>query len=216
MEIIYLTDVDVIKNCKIYIYGAGDLARNTVVWLHKNDIKVNSLIVDDEFYREDISVNNVKQISLSHYMKYCNDGVIIYCIASPRKLQDIMNADVFKSIYIIFNTPGLWHYDDEWYDARKKDFDAVSSCFSDELSAKVMHAFIEAHKTGDATGLIETMVDDTYFNDLVSKDYVRKGSFVDCGACTGDTITKFNQWIEKSSHTSYAFEPDEKKFYTST
>ena len=30
MEIIYLTDVEVIKNSKIYIYGAGELAHDTV------------------------------------------------------------------------------------------------------------------------------------------------------------------------------------------
>lgn len=212
MKIFFSSECKEISESKVYIYGAGELAHDTVKWLRKYDINVSALIIDDEFYNGDRYSNSVKQISLSHYMEHCNDGVIIYCIASPRKLRDIMNADVFKSIYIIFNTPGLWHYDDEWYGARKKDFDAVYSCFSDELSAKVMHAFIEAHKTGDATGLIETMVDDIYFNDLVSKEYVRKGSFVDCGACTGDTITKFNRWIEETSYSSYAFEPDEKNF----
>lgn len=201
MRIKYITNINCLYNKKIYIYGRGELAYDLTKWLQNHNFCVNAYIVDDEF------VDDKKaSIPLSAFKKTSND-LIVYGIASPDKLKSVQGKKLFDEIYILFNAQELWTYNAEQFLENKEKYDKALMLFDDELSRKTMKAFLYAHKTGDGNGLISTMSDNIYFNELVPREFMRKGCFVDCGACSGDTVTKFEKWIGEGA-TIYAFEPD--------
>ena len=194
-------DVKYLKELELplVLYGSAALADHVQKLLLKNEIKLDHVVVDKNYYIPNSffhtsPIENEEDV-LNIYPKV---NVIIGFGNYQNKMAELSrNASVERCIFF---EPGALQFDfGDYYSTVKKhasDFEKFYSQLADDHSRDVMVAFINAKISGNLEKLVDLNIDndEQYFPEFIhlSNDEV----FVDCGAYDGDTALIFNKMGE--------------------
>ena len=196
---------DMAKSSYVYIYGAGDFGRDIYIFLKERGVQVRAYTVDDQYYDESRQDMSTFQDCLMQIKQH--DGYLIWGIAKPSALRDVLKRDDISEVYLTYDTPQMWQ-DRAFAHKHEAAFATTRELFADEYSRKTFDAYLKIYE-GDPTDDIKLAEDGTYFNDLT--DDIHEGGMVDCGAYTGDSIQSFVNAYGKGRKI-FAFEPDAKNY----
>ena len=196
---------DMAKSPYVYIYGAGDFGRDIYHFLKAQEVYVQAYTVDDKYYDE----NRQDMVRLRDCLAQIkqHNGYLIWGIAKPSALRDVLKRSDLPEIYLTYDTPQMWQ-DKMFAHKHEAEFAETRELFADEHSKKVFDAYLKIYD-GDPFDDIELAEDGTYFNTLTRN--IRKGGMVDCGAYTGDSIQVFVSAYGRDRKI-FAFEPDAKNY----
>lgn len=83
--------------------------------------------------------------------------------------------------------------DEEIEEKKLEDFNRVYNLFEDNLSKSLFNKLIYFKRSGDGLNLLDDMSGDSFFDEIILNKNPQY-CYIDCGAYTGDTITKFLQF----------------------
>lgn len=189
----------------VYVYGAGEFAKDIEQYLLKNDIFVRNFVVDDEFHRDNMKESD-KICSMSSYLQESSESgtvFLIWGIVSPTKLKCELRNNRLEEAWITYEIYNMWE-DTRYAHKHREEFEHTRNILKDELSRRTLDGYL-AIFDGVISDDLENIVDNIYYNELTM--IYREGCFIDCGAYVGDTAIKFNKIINKNSKI-ICFEPD--------
>lgn len=199
------------KEYPLVLWGKGNYATSILRILEQQDIHVEAVCVDTEFYNGCDSVwEGIKVYSTDEISKVLSPFNIVVGFADFRAAEKkIKYITGCRNSFFLDNFHNI--FDHSYILENIEQFYNTYSLLQDELSKKILRAFIKTKITGYPDDLYD-LVD---FNQYFPKDIVKLKSnevFIDAGAFTGDTITKFNDEVNGSYKAIYAFEPGEITF----
>lgn len=197
----------------LYIWGCSETARMITEFCSNNSrLEITAYIVDDVYYKERVFLNK-PVLKASEWRKNAGAGdCVIFGFTGLKRAEELAKnlPDPNRGFYFSFpysaNVDGTYlTYDD--YCKEKLRFERAYECLADEISRKVMEAFINGCISREIGELEKLRSDGQYFNELT--EHMKKGCFVDLGAYTGDTIEKAADFYGENLERIVALEPDE-------
>ena len=197
------------SNLPVYYYGAGLANKNVKKVLEDNCIKIDSFVVDDNCFKQGLSIEGKPVYPLSGVLT--SDVPVNFVLADRGynvKIEHLQkhNFIIFDGMHIISPFP-------DYYDYVKKniqDFEKLYLQLADELSKKILIEYINAKISLNPQRL-------SALNVKHEKQYLpsffeigENEILVDCGAYDGD----LSLYILKSIKNGkiYAFECDPENF----
>jgi len=195
----------------LVMFGAGDLACNVYRYLKENNVRIDSVSVDDNYIdSEDNVFSDMDIIPWSELeQKYDSFNVIMGNCAY--ELKDVIQARqgvnkvflLFSVNYGVFNTTPL-----DYIEKHEREYVDAYNSLADEESRKAFLALLKTRVTGN--------------NDYVTEAFIRPGNFfnndifkvgqdevlLNVGAYNGDTIKLFLRETDCKYKRIYAVEPD--------
>ncbi len=206
----------IIQNIKedqrpIYLYGAGSLAVDIFLFLKEKEISITGAIVDDEYYKKGMTLNDEIEVLSINQLNGCFDKIsLIAANAEYVHINEVCRDRGVAKVY--FLTPIAYGrigsiICDEEIEKRRSDLDYLSKEFQDTDSKLNLELYIDALRNGNAMKIMQSFKRNDYFsNDVYRMN--KEEVFCDIGAYTGDTIEEFYNSVDGSFRKIYAFEGD--------
>ena len=193
----------------VCFYGAGIAGKNVKNILEDNDIYIDSFIVDDNCYIQDMNIEGKPVYPLSGVLGF--DVSVNIVVADCDYSEKIGNMQ--KHNFFIFDGTHIVSPFPDYYDYVKKNitgFEKLYNQLSDELSKKILIEFINAKISSNPQGLSALNVkgEKQYFPSFFEMG--ENEVFVDSGAYDGETSLSFAELIKNG--VIYAFECDAENY----
>lgn len=197
-----------LMNHKLFIWGCGSYSKIVIEYLKSIGIESTpTYIIDDAYYND--SKKNVTSFS-RFLVENASDAVVVFGFYN----YELVKEKKEKYINIIYKMYDF-HFgvvNDkriEWNiqlaKEREREYKKTYDLLSDDVSKKIMQAYLDAAIVGDFEELYQYRSVPSYFNDITNEIFI--DTLVDCGAYDGDSIHDYIL-----NHTEYkrilAFEPD--------
>lgn len=199
-------------NTPLYIYGAGNLAKNILKKLNEYEIKVAGCITDTgeekfesyQVYKYSTFIKNVDKRS-------CN-LLIGFASAYARK-QEIEQKNIFKCVYEIANPfDHHTHFDYKFVEDNKDKLSQVYEQLADEYSKECFVAFINSRiweDSGYVRDIFRGEIDE-FNNDVMRLESTE--NFLDIGAYDGGSIKRFLKSSNGKYQSIIGIEPESRNF----
>lgn len=204
-----------LRNEKCIIYGTGVAGKSAAESFSYFDILISGFVTGDNFFQE----NEFMGFPLLKENEIPKDALIIICADPEHQIHHRLESRGYRN-YIYLEPQILrdrfWDpkYDlhvTDMLDANQDKICKVRNLLADEKSLLVFDTLLNHRKDYDFQGIQRVKEDYQYFNNSLIQQF--SGSYVDCGAFTGDTLTRFmNQLKPGQDYTYYAFEADTENF----
>ena len=107
----------------IYIFGAGEYARDVSEGLKREGLCVKSLVVDD-VYLLDTQRKDIQVISLSSFREEMQpEDVLINGVSNVKRFRQMIYDGFFDVIYLWYEPHFIWNYDESFWYNRKNELD---------------------------------------------------------------------------------------------
>ena len=193
----------------VLIYGNAQYAIETCIFLQKNNVLVESFVVDAfvDIVKEKIEGVPVRRIST--YVTDLENYIIVIGFCNIEKSRVLLGLEKLLrcKVYRIWEPVVFCDWDDTFWKSHEKEFENVYNFLYDEKSKKVLKALIESRRRGEVSNLLFLSEDRQYFNELTYEVESEEEIFMDCGAFNGDTIEKYDSFTSRKYKKIYAFEP---------
>ncbi|MCL1947188.1 MAG: FkbM family methyltransferase [Chitinivibrionia bacterium] len=195
----------------LILYGAAEMAHIVKRFLDKNNIKIDSVVVDNEYWRpnmkfyefdiqplENVLDNNIKMNIILAFAGINNNE-------RTKQLNEMPNVQ--KCLFFDASI-GLFFLDSDFFN---KNYSVIADTYNlleDDLSRKIMLEFLKAKILMEPKELVKLNIANEYqyFPDFLP--LLDNETFVDCGAYIGDTIETFLNKTNSKFNKIFAFEPD--------
>ena len=184
------------KTRPLVLYGTGNAAEKILKELDIRDIRVSGIFASDGFVR-DRSFAGFKVLSYEEAKAKFWPMTVLLCFGSHR-------PEVIENIVKIACEQDLYR---EFYEAHKAELDWVREWLADDQSRLVFDKVIEYKLTGRIEPLLECETPEEENWRL----FAPRGSFLDLGAYTGDTVQLFIKLFGADCGI-IAVEPEERNF----
>lgn len=207
------------ENRKVYIYGCGEMGKNTCNALVINGIRIEGFLVDEQYYTEKMQYKEIPVLNIDR-LEFDPDSMLIIAMRDydrnkvsewSRKIE-VISADIF-SLHTVEDFVSL-NYD--YIKQNEEKFLKIYEEFSDEKSRECMTAYLNQKISGEYKYLENIWESNQYYDkDIV--DFSKIESFVDCGAYDGDSFFAFLKNYQEMVGKEYAgisflLEPDEENY----
>lgn len=199
-------------NKPILIYGNSTHSQSIKNILAREGLQTVAFVVDENYYVEDKFIDGIKVESIADYADKFENYSLVNGFNNVLKSQVVMtnNPLLMKTkIYMIWNVGFSWTINNEYLKINEEIINEMNLELGDELSKQTFKAILKAKSTGEYEDALKVAVGNQYFNELTYEREPNGEVFVDCGAYDGDTILKFNQFVNGKCEKFYAFEPSE-------
>lgn len=180
----------------IILYGAGGQGQrlfkylksrgiNPTCFCESNDNKKYKLLGADVLSYSQMKKIYAKYILIISVLPKKGYEIIQYLIQNKEKNSFIPMCMPFKIEDIFIDE----HVEEKQFENLKY----IYNFLEDDISKRIFNKLINFKRTGDGINLLEEISGDSFFEDSILKcnpNYC----YIDCGAYTGDTITKFIQF----------------------
>ncbi len=197
----------------ILMYGQGEYARIVTASLASNGISVQGFFADPGY--------DCSPAAASFEQTFSNFGrpvVVVLGFLSRSSIDvkisrlDRGEGRVLKYYDFGFPYPyGPAFIDNEFIQRHEQELQAVYNLLEDDLSRKVMFAFLRSKILNDPTPLGEVFTDRQYFPEDIFC-FSDHEVVVDGGAFTGDTLLRYLHEAKPCFASYHAFEPDAKNW----
>lgn len=207
-------DVESLKKSELplIVYGVGSLAKAVLKMLSQNKIRIDHVVAARDYYVPNSCLGNYpieqKTNILNRYPKM--NVIIAFGNRYREEMEELTNNSSVESCF--FFDPAVLRFDfgDYYSTVQKHEFELnnLYEILADDLSRKLMIAFINARISGNSEALNSLNIEreKEYFPEFInfSEDEV----FVDCGAYDGDTMLSFIDVTHGKYSKIFAFEPE--------
>lgn len=179
----------------IIMWGAGEVAETIYSRFLKNDVMLEDIFVDDNYYLPDTYFHGKNIISRSMFEKKYQTKKVDVIIGfmeyergeEMRKLPYV--GEIFQFVHIAeapFKRMSFSYYEENIEKVKE-----VVELFQDDVSRKLFVAYFNARINDDSSYILDVKEGkgDYFVNDVYAIG--KQESFLDCGAFTGDTIQRF-------------------------
>ena len=194
---------------KKYIYGAGECAKNTYELLHEYNIEIDGFCVDEEYYIENIYINNVKIYNVNNIIS--EDVELIIGFENRSRAISIVKELGERGIKVYY-FEDLFCFrtmDYRFFIDNINNYQKAYDLLEDNLSKEIFIAHINSRIAGDYSDISQYDSKLKYGYDFEIMHIGKNEIFVDCGAFDGDTILEFFDYTAGEYNKVIAFEPDE-------
>ncbi|MFZ4801554.1 MAG: FkbM family methyltransferase [Chlorobium sp.] len=191
-----LRDLAAYKN-DIYLYGAGLHANCICNWYcTPHDIKYAGVVVDDDYYKEDLSFRGKPVQPLSSLHQREKPFTLIVSMGGLKAASKRVQQQAFKymeSLILLDASSSFWEENDMTYQRAMENKDVLNifgETLGDDLSRDILVAFLNSRISGCPDYLTKYCEPNQYF----SKDLIRISDaevVYDCGAYAGDTLEDY-------------------------
>ncbi len=194
------------------LYGAGDYATSILNFLNKRDLNnIKAICLDPAFVTEPewkgLPVYSTDEISRQFDRFNILIGISDFVVARKR-LKDLPGVDRV----LFLDSVTFFHLISRDYVSKNIDsFSRTYQSLADDLSRKIMVAYLNAKLSGLPRELYDLHTNDQYFPAGVL-DFSDEEVFVDAGAYDGDSVHKFSEAVSGQYQAIYAFEPDQDNY----
>lgn len=197
------------------IWGCGEFADEVYSYLIRNDIEIDEVFVDDEYYFGNQYLKEKKVISCSELeKKYEALNVILGCSNYEKRAQLEKRKYIRKVFYLFSVNYGIFDKTSiNYIHEHKKEFERTYELFEDDLSKMNFIAFLKTRLTGN--NIYIEKVCEKQFN-FYNNDIFQVGTdetYIDVGAYDGDTIKLFLNENNGKYKFIYALEPDNSSYH---
>ena len=197
------------KTRPLVLYGTGNAAEKILKELDIRDIRVSGIFASDGFVR-DRSFAGFKVLSYEEAKAKFGPMTVLLCFGShrPEVIENILRIAAEQDFYAPdLPIAGEGLFDREFYEAHKAELDWVRERLADDRSRLVFDNVIEYK----LTGRIEPLLDCETPEEENWRLFAPRGSFLDLGAYTGDTVQLFIKLFGADCGI-IAVEPEERNF----
>ena len=191
----------------IVIYGAGEIGRLTARLLKEHGIEPYVYAVDRAYYKGGMTVGGTPVCCYEELLQEADRYFFLLGIGQPgERVRAFMEDPRGRRVAHTSPYGKFAPMDYDFLKNNEEKFQETYALLSDDLSRKTMQAYINLKLSGDVRFNFKVFEPDQYFNEVT--DICRGGTFVDCGAFTGDTAEAFARWSGGSCKGIVALEPD--------
>lgn len=197
-----------LKGKKLVCYGIGIRAQVITDFLKKYDVIVDAYCVDTLFWKNECKEFLGRPVYKVEDIDFMDENILILIgFQNYKRAKEILEENT--NCYYIDDPYDFFHLSYDYFLENYSGFSYTYEKLSDELSRKVMEAFINTRITGNPEEiyLLRSGEDCLYDYGLLNLD--DEEIFIDCGAYDGDSIKSFIQAVDGKYDEIYAFEPDE-------
>jgi len=204
-----------LKKEKCIIYGTGVAGKSAAESFMHFGIIIQGFVTGDKLYTSDkfMGFPMIKENEIS------TDALVIIC-ANPeyeihKRLMDNGHANfLYLDPQILRNRFWDENYDynvKELLSSNREKIEKVRNLLADPKSLLVFDTLLSHREDYDFEGVQFVKEDNQYFNNSLIGHF--SGTYVDCGAFTGDTLLRYmGQLLPDEEYTYYAFEADASNF----
>jgi hypothetical protein len=195
-----LSKLDYLRNSKLplLLYGAGKYASIVEKYLENEDIKIDCVVVNKNYFKPNIYFNNLPVNLLDDVLNEQSSVNVIFGFYKYREEMERLSS--CKKIKRMFFFDGLLFpgFDLEFIETHYSIMEGLYHRLEDRLSKEILVAFIIAKQSLCSNELYKLNVKDEsqYFPSFIKLD--EDEVFVDCGAYDGDTSLVFNKLMLNS------------------
>lgn len=190
----------------VVIYGAGELALRTTHLLEENGIQPWGYAVDPPYYTHGIFYQDKPVWNFELLAEHPDKFVFVLGLGSFAAVKRFMARKELRKFALLSpygkKAPMTYEYIKEHRAAFQQTYDWLE----DELSRQTMTAFLNLKVSGDLKYNLDIVRPQQYFCECASA--FGGGTFVDCGACCGETVEAFAAWAKEKYGKVYAVEAD--------
>lgn len=218
-ELYGLEEKDTIKEIKkenlpLVMWGAGSSAEEVFEYISQNDIIIDDIFVDDEYYCENMELLGKRVLSYSLLRQKYNKVNVIMGNSYYEKIERLKSQEVICKVFYLFSM-SYSIYDKTSISEIESNIDKYETVFnylSDELSKNCLLAFLKTRVSGNNQYIFDVFTKEMNF---FNNDIFRVGEeevYIDVGAFDGDTIRLFLKENKGKYKHIYAIEPDSNNF----
>lgn len=197
----------------VFMFGAGEFARETTNMLNECNLEVDGYLVDDKYYKPNSIYLNRPVYSFSEISANKSQSYVLIRGINPGWREARNRIEKFPQFKIYeFIKENFYTLTYEDIVNEKEKFFETYNLLTDELSKKTFLICLKAHISLVPCHLKDIVATKEYFNELTESKKMGGGTFVDCGAFRGDTVKKFIDFVGGKYKKIFAVEPDEKNF----
>jgi FkbM family methyltransferase len=199
------------SNLPLLLYGNAVGATQIKKFLEDNNIKIDSVVVGDEYYKPELFFQGYKVESQQNALnRHDLVNIIIACRDYAAKIAELKNNSKISECLFLDPSSFFSFYHHTYYDFIKNNvlhFENLYNRLADELSKKILIAYINAKMSANPEELVSLNVngEKQYFSPLLQLH--DNDVFVDCGAYDGENSLCFNE-LTNHKGKIYAFECD--------
>ena len=195
----------------IIVYGAGETAAKLTELLNQNDLDIYAYAVDVLYYQPGVSFFGKAVMCYADVLEHCDDVILLLGIGCSVDTGAAFLNDSRGTRYVCTRFYGNFApMSRAFVEEHRAALEETYGWLSDDLSRWTMEAYIHLKLSGDARCNLDVACGEQYFNGITGM--YRGGTFIDCGAYTGDTVMKFAEWSQGNYEWIYALEPDPDNF----
>lgn len=207
-------DIEFLKkvNLPIYIWGSGDVGKESRKALNREGFSVKKYVVDDV---EDLPKDTIsKEILCSTESAYVlvKGFLSAYYISEDEIKHTWPGCEYVMSFSDIYEPDTTEILEASYYDSHKSEFGELRSDFADDLSVKSFDAFIKSKLTKTNEDMLSIVEPTQYFFENAPWQYKDTEVLLDGGAFNGDSILDFIKLRHEDYKKIIAFEPDEHNY----
>ena len=198
-------------NKPVLIYGNSVVSKEIKDFLFNNGITTAAFVVDEAYYKPNTFIDDVKVENIANFIDDFDNYSLVNGFINILKSKIIMKNNPalmrYKKIYIIWNAAWTWSWNEEWLSENNDILSEMSTSLGDGLSKRTLKALVKAKSTGECEDIINVSCENQYFNELTYNINPHEEIYVDCGAFNGDTILKYDEFVNDNYKKIFAFEP---------
>jgi FkbM family methyltransferase len=194
----------------LVMWGAGQFAEEVSDYLKKNNILLDEIFVDDDYYIKGRVLDGKSIISYSMLKNRYKLVNIVSGNTNYEMMKKFEGMKLFNKIFCFFSI-SYGVYDKlsmRELEENIHEFECVYNLLEDDKSKHNLLAFLKTRVSGNNRYVLDVF--DKNYN-FFNNDVYRVGSeevFLDVGAYDGDTIRLFLKENQKKYQYIYAIEPD--------
>ena len=198
------------NNKPILIYGNAQHAIDILHFLQRNNVPVESFVVDDYVSLDTENIKGVPVRSINAYIQNLEKFAIVIGFCNIEKSRVLLSTTQLMRcrVYRIWEPTVFFDLSDEFWEEHRREFELVYERLYDLKSKNVLAALIKARRNGLADECLKLAEDKQYFNELTFEVEPEAEVYIDCGAFNGDTVVKYAEFTSNGYQKIYAFEPD--------
>lgn len=194
------------KHLPVIVYGAGELALCVTNLLKKHSISPWAYAVDAPYYEQGRFYQGKPIWRFDFLARHPDQFVFVLGIGNPTVVKSFVKRDDICGFVLLSpygeKAPITYSYLKEHETAFQQTYDWLE----DDLSRRTMLAYLNLKISGNVRYNFDVMTSGQYFCECTS-DF-RGGTFIDCGACYGETVESFITWSKGNYKKIYAIEAD--------
>ena len=204
-------------NKPVAMLGAGRDAKIQTEILRQHQIEVDVYFVNQDYIKPNMMFENKKVLCFEEMSKeQAQKYIFVFGLCLP-EYEEAAERFVAMSNIISFALPPLDVFgipesiDHEYINKNFDRFNETYQMLSDDLSRKTFRSYLQGKVSADFSYNADICSDDEqYFIDLMQS--FSGGTFLDCGAYIGDTVSEFITWSKGIYNKIYAIEADRNNF----